>query len=95
MEFRSDVIFVGRLADQELSRVLAAATALTYLPYFEGFGIPILEAFNCGVPVITSTVTSMPEVADDAAILCHPENVKEIAETMQKLALDENLKQID
>lgn len=92
MEFRSDVIFVGRLADQELSRVLAAATALTYLPYFEGFGIPILEAFNCGVPVITSTVTSMPEVADDAAILCHPENVKEIAEAMQKLALDENLK---
>ena len=56
--------------------------ASTYVSLFEGFGIPILEAMQCEVPVITSKVSSMPEVAGDAAILVNPERIEEIAEAM-------------
>jgi len=87
---KADILFTGRLKDAELSRVLAAALCLTYLPYFEGFGIPILEAFQSRVPVITSNVTSMPEVSKGAAILCPPKDVKEIAEAMKIVAESKN-----
>jgi len=77
---------MGRLSDEELSVALSSALALTYLPYFEGFGIPILEAFQTETAVITSNVTSMPEVAADAAILCNPKEVSEIADAMEVIA---------
>ena len=86
MKFKQEVYFMGRLTDEELSKALASSLALTYLPYFEGFGIPILEAFQAETAVITSTVTSMPEVAADAAILCDPKNVEEIANATQLIA---------
>jgi glycosyltransferase involved in cell wall biosynthesis len=71
--------------------VTAAALASVYVSYFEGFGIPILEAFKCDTPVITSNVTSMPEVAQDAALLVDPFNEDSIAEAMVKV-LDENVR---
>tara|TARA_B110000046_G_scaffold25332_1_gene24769 strand:+ start:30626 stop:31756 length:1131 start_codon:yes stop_codon:yes gene_type:complete len=86
MNFKEDVNFMGRLSDEELSMALSSALALTYLPYFEGFGIPILEAFQTETAVITSNATSMPEVAADAAILCSPRNVSEIANAMELIA---------
>ena len=86
MNFKEDVNFMGRLSDEELSMALSSALALTYLPYFEGFGIPILEAFQTETAVITSNATSMPEVAADAAILCNPRNVSEIANAMELIA---------
>tara|TARA_B110000503_G_C7146798_1_gene413365 strand:+ start:1541 stop:2671 length:1131 start_codon:yes stop_codon:yes gene_type:complete len=86
MKYKEDVCFMGRLSDEELSVALSSALALTYLPYFEGFGIPILEAFQTETAVITSNVTSMPEVAADAAILCDPKKVNEIAEAMLLIA---------
>lgn len=92
LEFKDDIIFLGRLTDEELNDVLASATALTYLPYFEGFGIPILEAFEAETAVITASVTSMPEVADGAAILCDPRNVNEIASAMQTISNNEELR---
>lgn len=82
---KEDVIFPGRMEDNELANTLSAATALTYLPYFEGFGIPILEAFQAHTAVITSNVTSMPEVANGAAILCDPRNIEEIAKAMHEV----------
>ncbi len=88
MEHRDDVIFTGRVSDQELAALMASALALTYVSYFEGFGIPILEAFHCDTPVITSNVTSMPEVAGNAAILADPFSVTSIAGAMQKIASD-------
>lgn len=84
MTYSHDVIFTGRLSVEELSRVLGAALALTYVSYFEGFGIPIVEAFRCDVPVITSNVTSMPEVAGDAALLVDPFNPESIVEALYK-----------
>ncbi|MEI6348895.1 MAG: glycosyltransferase family 1 protein [Bacteroidota bacterium] len=82
---KNSIIFTGRLDPIELNKVLSASVALTYVSYFEGFGIPIIEAFRCGTAVITSNVTSMPEVAGDAAILVDPFSVDEIAEALQLL----------
>jgi glycosyltransferase involved in cell wall biosynthesis len=89
MEFQGDVLFSGRLSATELHHVLGSSLALTYVSYFEGFGIPILEAFYCGVPVITSNVTSMPEVAGGAAHLVDPFSVKSIANGLLRVATDE------
>jgi len=92
MQFANDVVFSGRLNADKLVQVLGASLALTYVSYFEGFGIPIVEAFRCGVPVITSNVTSMPEVAGDAALLVDPFQPVSIAGAMKKLAEDESLR---
>lgn len=93
MVFRDEVVFTGRITDEELTSLMASALALTYVSYFEGFGIPILEAFHCNTPVITSNVTSMPEVAGNAAILVNPFSVTSIAEAMQKVASDVDFRQ--
>jgi glycosyltransferase involved in cell wall biosynthesis len=86
MTYKEDVVFLGRLRQIELSQILGAAFALTFIPLFEGFGIPALEAMQSGVPVITSNNTSIPEVVGNAAIQCDPNNVKAIFEAMLKCA---------
>lgn len=93
MEHLDDVIFTGRVTDNELAALMASALALTYVSYFEGFGIPILEAFHCDTPVITSNVTSMPEVAGNAAVLIDPFSITSIADAMQKMASDEGFRE--
>ena len=92
MRFKDEVVFAGRLSADDLHKVTAAALASVYVSYFEGFGIPILEAFRCDTPVITSNVTSMPEVADDAALLVDPFSEASIAEGMTEM-LDENVRE--
>ncbi len=91
MRHKDDVVFVGHLQMSELQRVTAAALASVYVSYFEGFGIPIVEAYKCDVPVITSNVTSMPEVAGDAALLVDPFNIESIASALE-LVMDENVR---
>lgn len=92
MKHKDDVVFTGRLSNEDLKNVLGSALALTYVPYFEGFGIPILEAMNCDTPVITSNVTSMPEVAGDAALLVDPFSEQSIAEAMIYIHKDEDMR---
>lgn len=92
MKFMKDVIFYGHMNIGELSGLLGAALAMTYVSYFEGFGIPIIEAFRCETPVITASVTSMPEVAGDAALLVDPFNPEAIAEAMTQLSRNESLR---
>ncbi len=82
---KCDVVFTGRLSAEDLHKVTASALASVYVSYFEGFGIPIVEAFRCGTPVITSNVTSMPEVAGDGAVLVDPFDVDSIAEGMKRV----------
>ncbi|MEO6303112.1 MAG: glycosyltransferase family 1 protein [Bacteroidia bacterium] len=82
---KDDIIFTGRLADDELNLVLGSALALTFVPYYEGFGIPLIEAMQAAVPIITSNVTSMPEIAGEAALLVDPLEVQSIKEAMLKL----------
>lgn len=88
--FKNDILFTGRLTDYELSQALGAAYALTFVPVFEGFGIPIIEAFEAGVPVLVSNLTSLPEVAGDAAIYADPFNVASITAGMNELYENEN-----
>ncbi|MDD4142922.1 MAG: glycosyltransferase family 1 protein [Bacteroidales bacterium] len=85
MRHKDDVIFLGRLSAEDLSRVMASALALTYVSLFEGFGIPIVEAFNARTAVITASTTSMPEVAGDAAMIVDPYSVDEITCAMAQL----------
>ena len=92
MKFQNDVIFTGRLLTEDLQNVIGSALAMTYLPYFEGFGIPILEAMNCDVPVITSNVTSMPEIAKDAALLVDPFSTESMSNAMLYLYKDEDMR---
>ena len=92
MQFFKDVIFTGYLYRAELNNIISASFSLLYPSLFEGFGIPIIEAFACGTPVITSNTSSMPEIAGDAAILINPLLVEEIATAMETLFTNENLR---
>ncbi len=92
MKHREDVIFTGRLSPMKLRDVLGASAGMTFLPVFEGFGIPLLEAMRCEVPILASNVSSLPEVAADAAIYADPQHVEEIAERMTDLASDKELR---
>ncbi len=92
MRYQSDVRFIGHIESDVLAQLMGASEALVYASLFEGFGIPILEAFYAETAVITSNVTSMPEVAGDAAILVDPLSVEEIAKAMQDVAGNEELK---
>ncbi len=92
MPFKKDVVWLGYLGVEELSQVMGAAYALVYASLFEGFGIPIIESFQCGVPAIVSNSSSMPEVAGDAALVVDPNDYLDIAEKMSTLYKNENLR---
>lgn len=92
MKYKADVKFLGHVPSEDLGEIMASAFAMVYVSLFEGFGIPIIEAMSCDVPVITSNVTSMPEAAGDAALLVNPSSVAEISLAMQKLFEDESLR---
>ncbi len=81
--------WLDNVSDEELHVLLQSALALVYPSLYEGFGLPVLEGFAAGLPVISSNTTSIPEVAADAAILVNPERIEEIADAMQKLAEDD------
>lgn len=92
MVFRDNVIFTGRVSDEDLNDLMGAALANVYVSSFEGFGIPIIEAFQSGVPVITSNVTSMPEIAGDAALLVDSSDVSQTSKAMEQLLNSESLR---
>ncbi len=92
MKHKESVLFTGRIPDEELAHVFGSALALTYVPYLEGFGIPILEAMQCGTPVITSNTTAMPEVAGNAGILLNPLDIDAISDAMKSLDNDVSLR---
>ena len=91
MKYKGDVVFKDNMNAQQVAQAIGAADALLYVSTFEGFGIPILEAMKCGVPVITSDVSSMPEVAGNAALLCSPFKSDSISEQMKRLVHEPNL----
>lgn len=87
-----DVIYTGMVSEPIKYKLISGAMAVTYISLFEGFGIPLLEAMKMGTPVITSSVTSMPEVAGEAALLIDPTSVEDIAQAMSKMADNEDLR---
>ena len=90
---RAAVRFTGRVSETDLAALYAAALATAYVPFFEGFGLPVVEAQASGCPVLTSNVSSLPEVAGGAALLCDPHAPAAIAEGLTRLALDAGLRQ--
>lgn len=82
---KMDIHFLGYLSEEDLTSVTASALGVVYVSGFEGFGLPILEAMHAEVPVITSNVSSLPEVAGEAAILVNPENPEDIETAMHQL----------
>lgn len=86
--YKEDIDFLGFVSDVDLPRLMGAASTFVYPSKFEGFGIPVLEAMHSEVPIITSKVSSLPEVAGDAAILTDPADAEEIAEAMSLLSKD-------
>ena len=81
---------LGRLPDADIRKLYSTARAFVFLSYFEGFGLPVLEALKCGTPVIVSNRSSLPEVAGNAGVLVGPDNLDEIAVAMEKIMTDEN-----
>ncbi len=92
MKFKKDVIWIERIERNNLLMILQNSFALVYPSFFEGFGIPIIEAMSLGVPVITSNISSMPEVGGNAAVLVNPNHITEIADAMNLLIEDETLR---
>jgi glycosyltransferase involved in cell wall biosynthesis len=85
MTHKSDVVFTGYISGDALNRIYAASLGLVYVPYLEGFGIPVLEALYAETPVICSNVTSIPEVCGAAALQVDPFDIEAIAKAMQRL----------
>ncbi|WP_348234315.1 glycosyltransferase family 1 protein [Trichocoleus sp. DQ-U1] len=85
---KNQVKFLDYVSYEELPTLINQAIALVFPSLWEGFGLPVLEAMACGTPVITSNLSSLPEVAGDAALLVNPYNVGEIAEAMQAVVTD-------
>ncbi len=83
---------LGYLSNESLMKLYSLSQALVFPSFYEGFGIPPLEAMRCGCPVIASDKSSVPEVVGDSAILINPENPKEITAAMVKILTDSNLR---
>ncbi len=85
---KAHIHFTGHVSLDVLARIMAAAKLFTFVPYFEGFGIPLVEAMRCGTPILAGDRTSLPEVAGDAALYCNPFDVEDIARQLSSLASD-------
>ena len=83
---------IGRVNDDDLPKWYSACAVMAYPSLYEGFGLPPLEAMACGAPVVTSNVTSLPEVVGDAGILVEPTDAPAIAEALQRVLCDEDLR---
>jgi glycosyltransferase involved in cell wall biosynthesis len=88
----NQVKFLDYVSYADLPKIISGAIALVFPSLWEGFGLPVLEAMACGTPVITSNLSSLPEVAGDAAILIDPYKVAEITDAMQAIANQSGLR---
>ncbi|MCU0481823.1 MAG: glycosyltransferase family 4 protein [Anaerolineae bacterium] len=88
------VHLTGFVSDEDLPALYTGAVAMAFPSLYEGFGIPILEAMACGIPVVSSNTSSLPEVADDATLLIDPYSIEEIHNALEKVITDQNLREI-
>jgi glycosyltransferase involved in cell wall biosynthesis len=92
LDVAARVRFPGYVADDDLAALISGALVFAHPSLYEGFGFPVLEAQACGVPVLTSSVSSLPEVAGDAARLVDPTDVDAIADGLRRLLTDDGLR---
>ena len=83
---------IGYVDEKDLPALYSAAAVVVYPSYYEGFGLPILEAMSCGAPVITSNTSSMPEIGGGAALYFDPADVRQLSALLLELSENENLR---
>ena len=91
-KYRDDVVMTGYVSETELVQMIGSAYALVYPSLWEGFGVPVLEAMCCDVPVITSKNSAMQEIANEAALFADANDHHDLAEKLILLYKDENLR---
>lgn len=87
----TNIIFIGRVSDEELTRLYSNAICFVFPSFYEGFGIPPLEAQSCGCPVVCSNAASLPEIYGDSVVYFNPYNVEDMRGKIQMVLNDENL----
>jgi glycosyltransferase involved in cell wall biosynthesis len=87
----ADVRFLGRLSDEEMVKYYSNAKAFVFASFYEGFGIPVLEAQACGCPVVCSNLSSLPEVVQNSALTFNPNSINEIADAIVDVVTDDTL----
>ncbi|PIN89775.1 glycosyltransferase family 1 protein [Candidatus Pacearchaeota archaeon CG10_big_fil_rev_8_21_14_0_10_32_14] len=93
LKLENDVIFTGYVEEEDLPSIYNGASLFVYPSYYEGFGLPPLEAMSCGCPVITSNTSSIPEVVGDAGIMINPNDVDELAKQIKRVLSDKKLRE--
>lgn len=91
--YRQDIILAGYICDEDKPALYNLASLFVYPSFFEGFGFPPLEAMNCGVPVIVSNISSLPEVVGGAGIMVDPDKPDEIFQAMREILLNRDLQE--
>jgi len=92
LKIENKVRFLGHVTELELVTLYSMADVFVFPSFYEGFGVPLIEAMACGAPVITSNTSSLPEVAGDAAVLIEPHNTGQIAKAMLQVLESEQLR---
>ena len=91
---QEEIIFLDYVSEEDLPGLYNIAELFVFPSFYEGFGLPALEAMACGTPVITSNTSSLPEVVGDAGVMVDPKNVSDLAEAMHKVLRNEELRKI-
>ncbi|MFH1526689.1 MAG: glycosyltransferase family 1 protein, partial [Bacteroidota bacterium] len=92
LDLKKRIIFTGYVSEEEMLYLYNCAELFVYPSFYEGFGLPPLEAMACGVPVITSNTSSLPEVVGDAGVLINPYDIDQLSEAIKVVLKDENLR---
>lgn len=92
-DVKKDVIELGYVEDERVGQLMRNASIFFFPSYFEGFGMPLVEAMACGVPIVASNTTSIPEILNGSGILCDPERVEQFAKEISKIIKDDTLRQ--
>jgi glycosyltransferase involved in cell wall biosynthesis len=87
-QYKNRIHFLGHIETDKLAQIMACATAFVYIPYFEGFGMPLAEAMATETPILAGNQSCLPEIAADAALYVDPYNTDDIAQGMQQLKND-------
>ena len=93
LTYKRDIVFTGHVQSEELNQLYGAAEAFVFVSYFEGFGIPLVEAMKCETPIVCSNATCLPEVAGDAAVYVDPFSIEDIAQGMVTIHQDSALRE--
>ncbi|MBU4420989.1 MAG: glycosyltransferase family 4 protein [Proteobacteria bacterium] len=92
LKLKDKIIFTGYISEHDLPAIYNLSDAFVFPSLYEGFGLPVLEAMACGVTVVTSNVSSLPEVAGDAALLINPHSIEDLADGIRRILHDEGLR---